>query len=58
MPIFHPFANRGGFEDGDFPMKTFQLDEQLSNVLHALAAVPFGLAFILVFAAQFLVHAA
>ena len=39
-------------------MKFFDLDEQLSNVLHALAAVPFGLTFIVVFAAQFLVHAA
>ena len=39
-------------------MKTFQLDEQLSNVLHALAAVPFGLTFIVVFATQFLMHAA
>ena len=39
-------------------MKAFELDEQLSNVLHALAAVPFGLTFIVVFAAQFLMHAA
>jgi len=39
-------------------MKFFDLDEQLSNVLHALAAIPFGLTFIIVIASQFLVHAA
>ena len=38
-------------------MKALELDEQLSNVLHALAAVPFGLTFLVVFAAQFLMHA-
>jgi hypothetical protein len=58
MPIFCPFANRGGLKKWRFPMKTFELDEQLSNILHALAAIPFGLIFILVFAAQFFVHAA
>ena len=39
-------------------MKTFELDEQLSNVLHTLAAVTFGLTFLVVFAAQFITHAA
>lgn len=38
-------------------MNYFDTDEILSNVLHAIAAVPFGLAFVVVIAAQFLVHA-
>jgi hypothetical protein len=39
-------------------MSYFDIDESLSNVLHAIAAVPFGLAFVVLIAAQFLVHAA
>jgi hypothetical protein len=58
MPIFFSFANRGGHENGRFSMTYFDTDEILSNVLHAIAAVPFGLAFVVVIAAQFLVHAA
>jgi hypothetical protein len=38
-------------------MNFFELDDRLSNILHALAAIPFGLAFAVV-AVQFLVHAA
>lgn len=38
-------------------MRFFELDDQLSNVLHALAAIPFGLAFVVV-AIQFLAHGA
>ena len=38
-------------------MSYFDADEVLSNILHAIAAVPFGLAFAVVIAAQFLVHA-
>ena len=39
-------------------MSYFDADESLSNILHAIAAVPFGLAFVIVIAAQFLAHAA
>jgi hypothetical protein len=39
-------------------MPHFDIDESLSNMLHAIAAVPFGLAFVIVIAAQFLTHAA
>jgi len=39
-------------------MSTFDIDESLSNILHAIAAIPFGLGFVLVIAAQFLVHGA
>ena len=39
-------------------MTYFDTDEILGNVLLALAAIPFGLTFIVVFAAQFLTHAA
>lgn len=38
-------------------MRFLDLDESLSNILHALAAVPFGLAFFVV-AFRFLAHAA
>jgi hypothetical protein len=58
MPIFFSFANRGGFEKQEISMSTFDIDESLSNILHAIAAIPFGVAFVVVIAAQFLVHAA
>ena len=58
MPIFFSFADRGGFEKREISMSTFDIDESLSNILHAIAAIPFGLGFVLVIAAQFLVHAA
>jgi hypothetical protein len=58
MPIFLSFADRGGFEKRENSMSYFDIDESLSNILHAVAAIPFGLAFVVVIAAQFLVHAA
>ena len=58
MPIFLSFADRGGFEKREIFMSTFDIDESLSNILHAIAAIPFGLGFVLVIAAQFLVHGA
>jgi len=33
-----------------------ELDERLSNILHAVAAIPFGLAFALMAVAQLLGH--
>ena len=56
MPIFFSFADRGGFEKREISMSTFDIDESLSNILHAIAAIPFGLAFVVI-AAQFLAHA-
>ena len=38
-------------------MRFFELDERLSNILHAIAAVPFGLAMVAV-TASLLVHVA
>jgi hypothetical protein len=42
----------------EISMSYFDIDESLSNILHAIAAIPFGLAFVVVIAAQFLVHTA
>lgn len=47
----------GRIEFWEFTMRFLDLDESLSNILHALAAVPFGLAFFVV-AIRFLAHAA
>jgi hypothetical protein len=42
----------------EISMSTFDIDESLSNILHAIAAIPFGLGFGVLIAAQFLAHAA
>lgn len=39
-------------------MQFFEADERLSNFLHIIAAIPFGLAFVVMTITQFLVHAA
>ena len=39
-------------------MTFFEMDERLSNILHAVAAIPFGFALAVVTVAQFLVHGA
>jgi hypothetical protein len=39
-------------------MTFFEIDERLSNILHAVAAIPFGFAFAILTVAQFFVHAA
>jgi hypothetical protein len=42
----------------EISMSYFDIDESLSNILHAIAAIPFGLGFVVLIAAQFLAHAA
>jgi hypothetical protein len=51
-------ADQGVTMKREISMSYFDTDEILSNILHAIAAVPFGLAFVVVVAAQFLAHAA
>jgi hypothetical protein len=58
MPIFLLFADWGGLENREISMSYFDVDESLSNILHAIAAIPFGLGFVVLIAAQFLAHAA
>ena len=68
MRIFLSFADWGGRALGEsrtapnmnreISMSTFDIDESLSNILHAIAAIPFGLGFVVLIAAQFLAHAA
>jgi hypothetical protein len=53
-----PVRRLGGFENREISMSTFDIDESLSNILHAIAAIPFGLGFVVLIAAQFLAHAA